>query len=198
MARNQAGRRGTSPAPLTVSRPALLDDGSDDTFRELVHGLLAFTARLHAVRDGYASLVGLTGMQYTILISIAHLEAHGEVGISTIASHLHISGAFVTAETNQLVQRGLVEKHRGATDRRRVSLHVTSAGRGVLARLAPSQRQVNDTLFECLRDTAEMRQLGARIRELVGCADRALLLLEYLRTIEAPPGRGASRARASN
>lgn len=197
MARGQSTHRNARPAPLTVSRQALLKDGTDDVFRDLVHGLLAFTARLHAVRDGYARLIGLTGMQYTILISIAHLQVRGEVGVSTIASHLHASGAFVTAETNKLVARALVEKRPGSTDRRRVSLYVTPAGQALLARLAPSQRQVNDTLFECLDSTAEMEMLDTRVRELVGCADRALSLLGHLRTLHDQAAQAGSGARTS-
>ncbi|MFW6061078.1 MAG: MarR family winged helix-turn-helix transcriptional regulator [Phycisphaeraceae bacterium] len=198
MVRRQRTRQSTLPAPLTVSREALLKDGKDDVFRDLVHGLLAFTARLHAIRDGYARLIGLTGMQYTILISIAHLQARGEVGVSTIASHLHISGAFVTAETNKLVERALVEKRRGSTDRRRVSLHVTPAGRALLARLAPSQRQVNDTLFECLVSTSEMERLDTRVQELVGCADRALSLLGHLRALHEQGAQAGTAAGASS
>ena len=56
--------------PLTVSRPELLANGTDDgPFRAYLHGMLAFAARLEGVRDRFAALLGLTGIQYTILIS---------------------------------------------------------------------------------------------------------------------------------
>src|SRR5437763_16465362 len=77
--------------PMTISRPELQIDGSDREFRALVHGMLAFSARLEAVRSGFAGLVGLTGIQYTILISVGHLLNHGEVCVSMIAGHLHVS-----------------------------------------------------------------------------------------------------------
>src|SRR5262249_49705968 len=116
--------RGETP-PLTVSRPELLIDGSDLEFRAFVHGMLAFSARLEGVRSGFAAFLGLTGIQYTILISVSHLLHQGEVSVSMIAEHLHVSGAFVTIETGKLLKMGLVTKRPDPQDRRRVSLSIT-------------------------------------------------------------------------
>jgi DNA-binding MarR family transcriptional regulator len=165
--------------PATVSRPALLAGGSDRQFRKFVHDLLAFSARLEGVRAGLAGLVDLSGIQYTILISIAHLGAEGEVGITALARHLHLSGAFVTIETNKLARRRLIAKAPGAEDRRRVSLTVTDGGRALLERLAPDQRRVNDELFGCLT-AARFHSIAEIVDELVGCSDRALSLLRHL------------------
>jgi len=85
-------------APLTVSRAGLLVNGGDSEFRALVHAMLAFSARLQGVREGFAALVGLTGIQYTILISIRHLQNETEVTVGSVADHLHLSGAFITIE----------------------------------------------------------------------------------------------------
>src|SRR5258707_4462608 len=68
---------------LTVSRPALLVDGSDRSFRQLVHDMLAFSARIQEVRGRLGSVIGLSGTQYTVLIAIAHLRLQNEeVGVS--------------------------------------------------------------------------------------------------------------------
>src|ERR1043166_1533407 len=101
-----AARKPRKPAPLTVSRPELLDRGSDAEFRKFVHGLLAFASRLETVRAGFARLVGLTPIQYTILISVAHLEAAGDVSVNMLADHLQLSGAFITIETGKLLRQG--------------------------------------------------------------------------------------------
>ncbi len=62
------------PAPaLTTSRKALLVDGSDHAFRQLVHTLLAFLARHETVREGHAAAIGLAGIEYTVLISVKYL-----------------------------------------------------------------------------------------------------------------------------
>jgi DNA-binding MarR family transcriptional regulator len=166
-------------APLTVSRPELRIDGSDHEFRCFVHGMLAFAARLEAVRSGFAALVGLTGIQYTILISVKHLELQGTVNVSTIAEHLHVSGAFVTIETGKLLKLGLLTKRPDPEDRRRVCLSVTAKGRERLKRLAPTQVKVNDVLFEFM-DAAEFRQLRGMVDRMTSCGDRAVALLDYL------------------
>src|SRR5690242_11025860 len=75
-----SARRATrSGAPLTVSRPELLVDGTDREFRKLVHGLFTFFALHTAIRDGYAAALGLPGPQYTILLCVRNLSDAGPV-----------------------------------------------------------------------------------------------------------------------
>lgn len=165
--------------PLTVSRPELLANGSDGQFRAFVHGVLAFSARLEGVRSGFAALLGLTGIQYTILISISHLHAEGDVTVGAVAEHLHLSGAFVTIETGKLLRLGLITKVQDLNDRRRVCLGVTSRGRELLSNLAPVQVPVNDVLFDFL-SAQQFRALGPMIDRIVACGDRAISLLDFL------------------
>jgi DNA-binding MarR family transcriptional regulator len=172
-------KRRVGAQPLTVSRPELLANGSDGQFRAFVHGMLAFAARLEAVRDGFAGLLGLTGIQYTILISISHLHTDGDVTVGAVADHLHLSGAFVTNETGKLFRLGLITKVQDLNDRRRVSLGVTSLGRVLLSNLAPVQVPVNDVLFDFL-SAQQFRALGPMTDRIVACGDRALSLLDYL------------------
>jgi DNA-binding MarR family transcriptional regulator len=174
--RGEADSRAKS---LTVSSPELLVNGSDGEFRASLHGVLAFAARLQAVRDGFAALLGLTGIQYTILISIRHLQTEGEVTVGAVAEHLHLSGAFVTTETGKLLRAGLITKLQDITDRRRVCLRVASKGRDLLRDLAPVQVQVNDVMFEFL-SAADLKALRRAIDRIVTCGDRAISLLDYL------------------
>jgi MarR family transcriptional regulator, organic hydroperoxide resistance regulator len=162
--------------PLTVTRPALLRGGGDRAFRDFVHDLLAFTARLQAIRDGFGAFVGLTGPQYTILISVAHLETQGDVYVGTVAEHLHYSGAYVTIETGRLAGLGLISKRPSGGDRRRVCLAVTAAGRGLLSALAAEPARVNDILFGPLEaaDFARMRTLLPALVESAEAAQARL------------------------
>ncbi len=168
-----------STAPLTVSRDALLKRGSDGDFRVMVHNMLAFSTRLEAVRSSFGTLVGLSGIQYTVLISIAHLQGEDGVGVKAIADHLSLSGAFATIETGKLVKLELVEKRVNPNDRRRVLLSVTKKGSALLAGLAPVQREVNDLLFEALNDEtfAQLLQIS---HDLVENADKAAAFADYL------------------
>ncbi len=165
--------------PLTVSRSALLSGDSDSEFRTLVHGMLAFASQLESVRAGFARLVGLTPIQYTILISVSDLESAGDVSVNMLADHLQLSGAFITIETGKLLKQGLLNKKQDRSDRRRVSLKTTPTARRLLGSLASTQVPVNDVLFEFL-DASAFRQLLGTIERMTSCGDRALALLYYL------------------
>lgn len=169
----------TAPAGVTVTRPELLEGGTDQAFRQLLHDMLAFGGRLNEIRDRLAAVIGLTGAQYTILISIAHLGVESGVGINRIAEHLNLSGAFVTIEVNRLVDAGIVSKQTNPEDRRRVLLTLTAEGERLLDRLKPVQRPVNDALFESV-SAAEFRPLCRVMGRLVENGARALRLVDYL------------------
>ena len=65
-------KRGYHP-PLTVTRRALLKGGSDVEFRRLIYRLLLVEERLRRARDFLGKRAGLTGPQYTMLITVAYL-----------------------------------------------------------------------------------------------------------------------------
>lgn len=173
--------------PLTVTRPELLDHGSDANFRAFLHCLLALGARLESVRASLGALIGLSGIQFTILVSVSHLEAENDVSVTRVAEHLRLSSAFVTVETGKLIRLDLLTKRVDPKDRRRVCLTVTRKGVEMLRRLAPTQCRVNDVFFEPV--TAEMfPRLREVLDHLVVSSNRALGLLEYLSRHENHPG----------
>jgi DNA-binding MarR family transcriptional regulator len=163
------------PLPLTVSRRALLAGGSDGRFRELIHDLIAYGHRLDACRDAFAALIGVSGVQYEILMLASRFEG---LAVSEVALRLHRSGAFITIEANKLVQRGVLAKASDPVDGRKVLLRITGKGRALVERLAPHQRRINDVLFECL-DARRFAQLRALAADLVACGDRAVAMLEW-------------------
>jgi hypothetical protein len=145
---------------LTVTNPACLVDGTDAEFRHLVNGLLPFAARLLSVRDGFGTLIGLTGIQYSLLIS-------------------HLSGAFITIETGKLKKLGLIDKRSHPDDKRKMRLTVTAAGSKLLKELAAKQQHINDVLFEGVTKT-EFKVLCSVVDRLVANGDRATLDLSHL------------------
>ncbi len=186
MAAQRNGKKSGRQAPLTTSRPDLLVAGTDDAFRDFIHNFLAFSERVMAVREGFGDLIGLTGIQYTVLVSIAHLQVRGPVSINIVATHLHFSGAFITTVTNQLERAGLVLKSRDKTDRRRLAVTTTRKADGLLNQLAPAQRQVNDLLFQRL-EKSQFRELQRLMEGLVASGDEALRLLDYVRQSQKHP-----------
>lgn len=184
--------------PLTVSRDALLVRGSDRTFRELVHDMLAFSASIQEVRNRLGQAIGLSGTQYTILMAIARLAGETpDLGVNQLADQLHWSGAFVTIEVNKLVAAGLVAKVANPDDRRRVVLSITQAARERLEKLQRIQSPANDTLFEGI-DADEFRALSKIMNKLAGTGARTLSLIDYLAPDgvldEAPASRAGSAA----
>ena len=179
---------------LTVSKPEFLINGDDRVFRQFVHDFLAFSARLQEVRARFGAVVELGGTAYTTLISIMHLQSDNGIGVNDLADHLHLSGAFVTAEVGKLVQAGLVKKIVNAADRRRVLLTVTAKARALLDELAVVQCQVNDVLFDCVR-AEHVQILCELMAELVSCGDRAMSLLAFLEHGSRKRTRTASRQR---
>jgi DNA-binding MarR family transcriptional regulator len=162
--------------PLTVSRPALLAARSDGEFRGLIHDLIAYGHRLDACRDAFATIVGISGAQYEILMLVSRADG---LSIGEVAARLHRSGAFITVEASGLVERGIVEKDSDPGDGRKVILRITFLGFELLKRLAPYQVRINDVLFERL-DARSFRQLRALARDLVASGDRAVVMLELL------------------
>jgi DNA-binding MarR family transcriptional regulator len=165
--------------PLTISRPELLSGGQDRQFRHLVHGLFGFAAHHERIRSGHARLIGLAGIEYTVLIAIAHLSRDGDVNVKTVADHLYLSGAFITSVAGRLLRRGLIHKAADAGDRRRVTLTVSDKGRAALERLAPIQRRVNDVEFGCL-SRPEFELLTGIVERLIESGARAVALQNYL------------------
>ncbi len=165
--------------PLTVSKPELLVHGDDQLFRQVIHDSLAFSARLQEIRNRLGETIGLTGPAYSIIIAIDHLATDGEVGVSRLSEHLHLSGAFVTIEVSKLVKSGLVAKAPHPDDGRRVLLSVTAKGLELLDELAETQRPVNDAIFDNL-SAAQFQAFADIIASLVGGAKEALALQHLL------------------
>lgn len=174
----KAPGRQRSALPLTVSRPDLIINGSDRAFRELVHNLFGFFALHERLRTGHGKYIGLGGVEYTVLISIGHLAREGDVNVKTVADHLHLSGAFITATTNRLLKLGYIHKTVDTADRRRVTLTVSTKGRGALERLAPIQRRINDIEFGALT-REEFLKLNDVLRRMIADSHRAVAMQDY-------------------
>lgn len=173
--------------PLTVSRPELLNNGTDRDFRRLVHNIFAFMARHETIRDGHARHIGLAGIEYTILISIGHLGLDGDVNVKTVADHLHMSGAFVTTVTSKLQTLGLVGKTQDSADRRRIALAITDKGKALLRQLAPYQCEINDVEFAPL-SKEQFYTLSKILEDLIASSDKAVALQQYKSSIKSRTG----------
>jgi MarR family transcriptional regulator, organic hydroperoxide resistance regulator len=180
---------------LTITHPAFLVEGSDAEFRILINRLLYFCTRLLSVRDGFGTLLGLSGIQYSILMSVRALSTDEEVTVNQLADHLHLSGSFITIETGKLQNMGLLKKRRHAQDGRKIVLSITREGKKVLTQLTDTQQTINDLLFANLSAT-EAKMLGNIAGRLVSNVDSAMLELSHLVSKNDIRQEAAARAAA--
>ncbi|MDU9392306.1 MarR family winged helix-turn-helix transcriptional regulator [Pseudomonas sp. zfem002] len=164
----------------TITLASMLDKNGDDAkFRELLHNIFAFSSKIEAIRGEFGKIIGLTGIEFTCLIATAHLRQHDKVYVNSLADHLHLSGAFITLQTNKLAEKGHLSKTKDSNDARRVLLEVTETGQQALSNLGLTQQQVNDILFAGI-DQQSFAALCEAFRVLVGNSDQAFKLANYL------------------
>ena len=97
-----------SPSPdseLTVTRSALLMNGTDATFREMLHDMLSLSSSLDHVRNRFGASLGLSGVQYTLLSTIRHLQGATGVGVKELAEQLRK----VETERNELARQAAAD-----------------------------------------------------------------------------------------
>ena len=139
-------KRGYHP-PLTITRRALLVGGSDVEFRRLIYRLLLVEERLRRARDFLGKRIGLSGPQYTLLITVAYLQGADGIAVRALAKNLRVTSAFITSESRRLIERGLLAKRPNPHDSRSTLVSVTAAGRRRIDRLVPELRTVNNAFF---------------------------------------------------
>jgi len=148
----------------------------------MIYDLLHLEAEIRETRDRLGAAVGISGPAYALLMTIArhHEPAGAAIGIRVrdAADRLHVSGAFVTAEANKLLQAGLVAKARDPDDGRAVRLRLTAQGRQRILDLAPQIRAVNDHLFGEL--TREEFDVLARVAARAGRKSAAAFFDAFL------------------
>jgi MarR family transcriptional regulator, organic hydroperoxide resistance regulator len=191
VAKTQAKPAGLDPGPrdlklLTVSRPELLVDASDAQFRTLLHRLLSFSRLLVGLCDGFGEFIGMTGVQYEIMMWVQRLQGSEGVTVGEVSNAMRQSGAFTTIETGKMVQKGLLDKFADLKDRRRVRMRVTEAGRNQMNGLAPYKRRINDALFASLKPN-QLEELSATFAEILSDAEQAANLMEFILKQEHRP-----------
>jgi len=139
--------RNASALPLSISRPELLVGDSDREFRRLIHRMLIGWTRLDAIREAIGERIGVSGTQYTMLMSVLHLQGDDGVSIGALADYLEVTGPHVTGVIGKLVALGLVRKAVNPKDRRGVLVRLTPVGRRRLLKSFDFIRNVNDRLF---------------------------------------------------
>ncbi len=128
-----------------------------DAYIKLLRAAESVAGRVHR-RTG----CDLTVSQFGVLEALYHL---GPMHQREIGAKLLKSGGNVTMVIDNLEKRSLVERRRDRKDRRFVSVHLTPAGRGLIAELFP--RHVQSIVQELgALSGPEQERLGALCRQV--------------------------------
>lgn len=141
-------RKSAFAPELSVSHEAMLIDGKDEVFRNVLFLTRLFADRLLMFREAIAKSAGLSGNQYVILLSIAHSQGEGGVAVRDVAHYTLMASTHVTTQAGALIRKGLVSKRPNHQDGRSVLLVLTAKGERVMYSIAALRRQFNDAFFE--------------------------------------------------
>jgi MarR family transcriptional regulator, organic hydroperoxide resistance regulator len=161
-------------APPSVSAPGLLRAGSDRIFQKLVFDLFTISARIERVRVHFASKMGISGPQYSMLRAVASLQGKEGVSIGIVAEHLHVTSTFITAQSHELVRRGFLRKKEDTTDRRVSRLSLTHKGERLVDEIVEEVRPINDIFFGGLQK-GEFDALSTIVEKLVESSRNAVI-----------------------
>jgi DNA-binding MarR family transcriptional regulator len=166
----------TRKLPLSTTRSALLSGKSDHSFRELLYNLFTISNRLEQVRRHLGARIGLSGPQYNLMMAVAELQGSTGVSVGRVADYLHVSGTFVTAETEKLARKGYINKHHDHDDMRVSRLVIGEKGWTALGSLFPELPQIND-LFFAIESREEFENLRGTVKKMVESSHRTLALI---------------------
>jgi DNA-binding MarR family transcriptional regulator len=174
--------------PPSISARSLLRARSDRTFQKLVFDLFTVAARMEDVRVHFASRMGISGPQYSLLRAVASLQGNRGVSVGMIAEHLHVTSAFIAAQSRELMQHGLMAKREDATDRRVSRLSLTSKGERLVDDIIAELRPINDLFFGGLQKS-EFEALAAIMDKLVDFSRSAIVQISSADRRAMPPSR---------
>ena len=166
----------TRKLPLSATRSALLSGKSDHSFRELLYNFFTISNRLEQVRRHLGARIGLSGPQYNLMMAVAELQGSAGVSVGRVADYLHVSGTFVTAETEKLARNGYINKRHDHDDMRVSRLVIGEKGWTALGSLFPELPQIND-LFFAIELREEFENLRGTVKKMVESSHRTLALI---------------------
>lgn len=144
----------------------------------LTSALIAIRRIVRAAEFAARDISRASGLTPSQLLVLQLVDRQGVLSAGGIAEAARLSQATVTALLDKLEQRGLLMRRRGETDRRRVDVVLTPAGREALAGTPDLLQDRFAARFEKLADWEQA--------SLVAALERVAVLLDA-DTIDASP-----------
>ena len=153
-----------------MSRPALLEKGTDDRFRRLVYDLLTIASRMTTVREHLGARMGISAPQYSLLMAVGQFQGERGVGVTAVAKVLAcIQRLRRDREQTSWRKPGYSPNAPIRKTAARCLLSLTRAGRSLIARHSAEIRAINDIFFGSA-DAVDVRRRLSRD----GCAGARL------------------------
>lgn len=148
---------------MTEIFPAATPDVASDMAAEVGDLLHEVSRRIRRAASVELEPLGLTGAQARALRTLARCGA--PIRMSGLAEQLRIARRSATSVVDDLVGKGLVARHGDPSDRRAITVDVTTAGRRVLRRLDDRRHAVvaDATAGMSAADLATLRDLLRRL-----------------------------------
>lgn len=143
--------------------------------RDLLIGLRRITQAIDLHSKKLSKNFGITGPQLVILQELA---AAGNLTVSELSRSVSLSQGTVTEILLRLEKKGLIEKRRSETDKRKVQISITTRARQLCAQ-APSPLQ--DRFIRSFHGLEEWEQL------MILCSINRIVKLMSADEIEASP-----------
>jgi DNA-binding MarR family transcriptional regulator len=110
-------------------------------------------------KDELAARAKITPEQYEALLALRASAHEGDFTIGQLSERLQVKHHSAVTLVAKLVERGLVARRAGTTDRRQVFLKLTPQGSTLLAKVAASHRE------EIRRRSTEMIEALTRLQK---------------------------------
>lgn len=122
----------------------------------------ALNAAARAASGAYRASLGELGLTYPqFVVLLALWETDGQ-SVSELGERVRLDSGTLSPLLRRLAEAGLVERRRSSADERRVTIHLTDAGRELQPRVAAVQRQLYGALDMSREELATLRSLAQR------------------------------------
>lgn len=140
-----------------------------DTARDAVVGLLRASDHVRRHLAETMETFGLTGQQYNVLRILR--GAHPEpLATLDLASRMIEKTPGITRLLDRLERKGLIERHRPTTDRRRVLCSITPQGMHLLSTMDEAVRRANGTALRGL-SSRDLRMLSSLLERIPSASE---------------------------
>ncbi|MBT8345189.1 MAG: MarR family transcriptional regulator [Desulfofustis sp.] len=134
------------------------------------HIRLVFGKANKAVEEVDRRSIGHTGLNITDFMILEALLHKGPLPINEIGKKILLTSGSMTAATNRLMERGLIERIQDPADGRRFYLHLSKKGLKLISKAYRKHSNSLTEVFSCLDDSerSELVRLLKKVGKYAG------------------------------